>query len=165
MRRSVLLAVAALSGGLALGGCAATPTFASTATPVSSATVDGADATTLDGAKALAQEELNRYGAGDAGGAWDLLDQTSQTAVSRADYIAVHDACPLRALSYTIKSARMETPTQAVITVAYMGTSQAYKVNYEGGQWRWQMQPSDAANYKNGAQADIARLKKLGLCG
>jgi hypothetical protein len=60
-------------------------------------------------AKVLAEAELDRYGAGDASGAWDLLDKSSQATVSRADYVAVHDACPLRALSYTIKSARMQT--------------------------------------------------------
>ena len=126
--------------------------------------VEGADAPTLDGAKALAQEEITRYGAGDAAGAWDLLDAASQAKVSRADYIAVHDACPLRAPAYTIKSARLETPTQAVITVGFLGLSQAYKTNYEHGQWRWQMAPADAAGYKNGAKPKIDDLKKLGLC-
>ena len=128
------------------------------------AAVAGADAPTLEGAKALAQEELDRYAAGDAAGAWDLLDAASQSKVKRTDYIAVHDACPLRAPNYTIKRARRETPSQAVITVEYLGMSQAYKVNFERGQWRWAMQPSDAASYSNGADADIARLKKLGIC-
>jgi hypothetical protein len=41
---------------------------------------------------------------------------------------------------------------------------QAYKVNYEAGQWRWQMAPSDAQGYAKGAQAKISEMKKLGLC-
>jgi hypothetical protein len=164
MHRSGILAAAAI-GGLLLAGCSAAPTPIPAPAPVSSAAVDGADAATIDGAKALAQEELDRYGAGDAAGAWDLLDAVSQAKVSRTDYVAVHDACPLRAPSYTIKSARMESPTQAVITVAYLGTTQAYKVIFENEQWRWQMQPTDASGYKDGPAANIARLKKLGVCG
>src|SRR4051812_289854 len=116
------------------------------------------------GPKALAQAEIDRYGAGDVGGAWDLLDSGSKAKVSRADYIAVHDACPLRAPTYTVKSARLETPTQAVVTIGYLGMGQAYKVNYEAGQWRWQMAPSDAQGYAKGAKAKIAEMKKLGLC-
>jgi hypothetical protein len=128
------------------------------------ASIDGADQQTIDGAKALAQAEIDRYGAGDAGGAWDLLDHTSQTTVSRADYIAVHDACPLRAPTYALKSARLETPTQAVVTIGYLGMALAYKVNYENGQWRWQMASSDLNGYAKGAAAKIAQMKKLGLC-
>jgi hypothetical protein len=60
-----------------------------------------------------------------------------------ADYIAVHDACPLRAPAYSLKNARLETPTQAVITVGFLGMAQAYKVNYETRQW--QRQTSRAA--------------------
>ena len=164
MRCSGIVAVAV---GFLFAGCSAVPNLlpaAVPAVPVSGAAVDGADAATIDGAKALAQEELDRYGAGDAAGAWDLFDEATQAKVSRVDYVAVHDACPLRAPSYTIKSARMESPTQAVITVAYLGTSQAYKVLFENGQWRWQMQPSDAAGYKDGSAANIMRLKRLGVC-
>ena len=84
--------------------------------------------------------------------------------MTRADYIDVHDACPLRAPAYTIKSARLENPNQAVITIGYLGMAQAYKVNYENGQWRWQMAPSDVDSYKGGAPAKIKALKKLGLC-
>ena len=169
MRSSVSLLLAAVAAAVLSSGCAAESAPAPAETSGAAATVDqpavaGAGAPTLEGAKALAQEELDRYGAGDAAGAWDLLDSASQSTVKRADYVAVHEACPLRAPNYTIKSVRLETPTQAVITVAYLGMSQAYKVNYEDGQWRWAMQPSDAASYSQGADADIARLKKLGLC-
>ena len=128
------------------------------------ASVEGADQQTIDGAKALAQAEIDRYAAGDTGGAWDLLDQASQSKVSRADYIAVHNACPLRAPMYALKSARLETPTQAVATISYLGMAQAYKVNYENGEWRWQMAPSDATGYAKGAKAKITEMKKLGLC-
>lgn len=153
---------------LALAGCA-TPAArggppAAAKAPPAAPVVAGSTLPTIEGAKAVAQEEIKRYGAGDAGGAWDLLDTASQAKVSRADYVAVHDACPLRAPQYTITGARLETPTQAVITVSFLITSQAYNVNYEGGRWRWQMRASDAASYAGGAAADIARMKKAGVC-
>jgi hypothetical protein len=159
----------ALACALVLSGCTvsgtAGPDSQSAAIPDNGpASVAGADEPTLDGAKALAQAEIDRYAAGDAGGAWDLLDAASQAKVNRADYIAVHEACPLRAPAYTLKSARLETPTQAVITVGFLGLSQAYKTNYQNGHWRWQMAPSDADEYRVGATAKIAALKKLGLC-
>lgn len=169
MRLSIPLLLATVGSVIVLTGCGSASTSApagsaGVAPVVDSAAVAGSEVSTLDGAKAVAQEELDRYGAGDAAGAWDLLDSASQAKVPRADYIAVHDACPLRAPNYTIKSARLETPTQAVIIVAYLGTTNAYKVNYEAGRWRWAMQPSDAASYQDGVAADIARLKKLGVC-
>jgi hypothetical protein len=158
-----------VAGALVLGSCSiggtATPSSRGAAIPDNGpASVAGADEPTLDGAKALAQAEIDRYAAGDAGGAWDLLDATSQAKVSRADYIAVHEACPLRAPAYTLKSARLEAPAQAVIAVGFLGLAQIYKTNYESGHWRWQMAPSDADEYRGGATAKIAALKKLGLC-
>ncbi len=155
-----------LACAIALSACTASGTAGSNsqnpAIPDNGpASVAGANEPTLDGAKALAQAEIDRYAAGDAGGAWDLLDSTSQAKVSRADYIAVHDTCPLRAPAYTLKSARLETPTQAV---GFLGLSQAYKTNYENGHWRWQMATSDADEYHDGATAKIAALKKLGMC-
>jgi hypothetical protein len=162
-RLAILLASAA-----ALSGCSGNAVLGTPSAPSvpdnGPSSVDRADQQTLDGAKALAQAEIDRYGAGDAGGAWDLLDRGSKARVSRTDYIAVHDACPLRAPAYSVKSARLETPTQAVVTIAYLGMGQAYKVNYEDGQWRWQMAPSDAQGYSKGAPAKITEMRKLGLC-
>ncbi len=114
--------------------------------------------------ESLGAGKIDRYAAGDAGGAWDLLDGASKSKVNRADYIAVHDAFPLRAPAYSLKNARLETPTQAVITVGFLGMAQAYKVNYETRQWRWQMAPSDITGYAKGATAKIAEMKKLGVC-
>ena len=160
---AILLVSAAILSGCSGNAVLGSPSAASVSDNGPSG-VDGADQQTLDGAKALAQAEIDRYGAGDAGGAWDLLDSGSKARVSRADYIAVHNACPLRAPVYTVKSARLETPTHAVVTIGYLGMGQAYKVNHEEGQWRWQMAPSDAQGYSKSATAKITEMKKLGLC-
>lgn len=50
------------------------------------------------------------------------------------------------------------------MTIGYLRMAQAYKVNYEDGQWRWQMASSDLNGYTKGPAARIAEMKKLGLC-
>jgi hypothetical protein len=156
----------------ALAGCAgAVPVAAPTASEGAGSTlvvvetaVPAAADSSLEGAKALAQQEIDRSRAGDVAGAWRLLDSTSQTEVSRADYVTVHEACPLRAPTYVIKSARLESETKAVVTIMYRGMSQAYDVVYEEDQWRWQLPASDAANYKDGAADTIVKMRKIGVC-
>ena len=63
-----------------------------------------------------------------------------------------------------IKSARLESETKAVVTIMYLGMSQAYDVVYEEDQWRWQPPASDTANYKDGAADTIVKLRKIGVC-
>jgi hypothetical protein len=46
----------------------------------------------------------------------------------------------LQAPAYSLKNARLETPTQAVITVGFLGMAQAYKVTVSDQHLRgWQI--------------------------
>ena len=56
--------LALLASGAILSGCSGNLTLPGLpAAPANPAAVEGADAQTIDGAKALAQEEIDRYGA------------------------------------------------------------------------------------------------------
>jgi len=115
---------------------------------------------TLDAAKAAAQTFADAYSAGDIAGSWETWTAEAKTVFNRNDYVRFINSCnPITGLTFTIKTARLENPTTAVVSLERGGFAQAYTIRYEDDAWRFQPSEESMATYRLGVDAAIAKRK------
>lgn len=139
---------------------------ATTAEPTT--TTPPAEPMTEDAARAAAKEQLDAYAAEDYVGAWDMWTAAGQAAISREEYVRLHELCPQTAagVAFEVQSVRLEGDgTSATVRIGRMGAVATFKMHYEQGQWRWQPADDAIAGYAKGVDAVVAERKADGLCG
>jgi len=169
MHKKILIAGIA-TFALALAGCSSKPTIVSggpihTVGPLAAATpTPSAQPKTADAAKVAAQLEVDRYAAGDFGGAWDLWAASAKTLISRDDYKKLLATCvPITGLPFTVKEARLEDG-KAIVNVERASFQFTYTMEYENGAWRFEPDAESIAGYKKGVDKLIADEKASGDC-
>lgn len=120
---------------------------------------------TVEAARAVATEEAAAASSGDWAGAWGLWSAAGKKAISRADYVRLHTECKtITGVPLTVDNVRLEGDTAAVVRISWMGFAFSYTEVYESGQWRWQSNPDDTADYALGVKALIVKKKAAGSC-
>jgi hypothetical protein len=164
MRTAIAGAVVAAA---ALAGCSASasPKAAQTGAQAHSA----APAPTVGSATELrqaAKAEFDAYAAGQYGQAWDLWSAHAKTLISRADYEKLHAECRDSAagVPITIEAVTVTGPT-ASVRISRLGFLAAYTFRWDGGHWRFEPKPADAADYRLGVTALVAKDRTAGFCG
>ncbi|GAA0553994.1 hypothetical protein GCM10010172_40690 [Paractinoplanes ferrugineus] len=128
------------------------------------AAAGGPEPKTVEGAKAAAQTVFDRFSGGDYAGAWDLYTTAGKTAISKADYIKLNQACSRKGLAIQLTSARMEGQDRAVVIAKQLVAAQSYTMLYEDNAWKLEPAKEGLALYKLGAAKAIAAQKKAGTC-
>jgi hypothetical protein len=125
---------------------------------------DDAQPRSVAAAEKVAQEQADRYAAGDFGGAWDLWAEDAQDTISREDYIELGEACLGAGVKIEVTDARLEGDDRAVVRLGVGRFQQAYTVLYEDGAWRWV--PTDEAleDYDGDVDRLIKTMEAKGNC-
>ncbi len=162
-----------VAAGLVLAGCAGggtnaqpadtTSSSSSTSSTISSTPTPTAEPKTATAVKAMAQEEADRYSAGDWEGAWELWTAEGKAAVTAEDYARFHDTCSTSGVPLKVVNVRVQGDV-ATIRIEALGFQQAYKAKYENGAWRWQPNASDLRDYRGGVDKMIKDGKADGSC-
>ena len=114
--------------------------------------------------ESVAQEEADRYAAGDFGGAWDLWAEEAQGTISREDYIELGEACLGAGVRINVTKVRLVGDDRAVVRMGVGRFQQAYTMRYEDGAWRWV--PTDEAleDYDGDVDRLIKTMEAKGNC-
>lgn len=129
----------------------------------SAAPASTAEPKTAAAVKAMAQEEADRYSAGDWEGAWELWTAEGKAAVTAQDYARYHNTCTAPGIPLKVVDVRVSGDV-ATIRLEALGFQLAYKAKYEGGAWRWQPNASDLLDYRGGVDKMIKDAKAEGTC-
>jgi len=160
---TVLVAVlftAGCSGGDSTPAGQTSPPAATTP----AATTPAAEPKTEAAARALAEEASNRFSSGDWAGFWDLLSAADQNLVSREEYIRYREECPgLQGLSRTVEAVRLDGDG-AVARIEVADFRFSYRLAYEDGRWRWELDKDARRDYRKGVDTMIREAKKDGSC-
>ena len=163
-----LLLAAAFTAGCDSGSEAAQNPLSATdvATTTAVSTTPLAEPQTVEAAKALAERQVEAFAAGDYAGTWDMWSAAGKAAISREEYTRIFTECREVAggVPITVKTARLENPTTAVVTIDRLGFGATYTVLYEDGAWRWQPSADSMADFAKGADVIIAERRSRGSC-
>ncbi|MET0451473.1 MAG: hypothetical protein ABW137_06520 [Mycobacterium sp.] len=96
---------------------------------------------TLGAATVAAQENLDRFTAGDFAGVWELMAKTVRDGISQDDFVAFYKTCKKADSSISVTGFRMEGDDEAIVRMN-VGDVEYFRVMlYESG--RWVMKPTD----------------------
>lgn len=155
---TVLVAVL-LTAGCSGGG---SDTAGQTSPPA--ATTTAAEPKTEAAARAFAEEVSGRFSSGDWGGFWDVLSSADQRLVTRDDFLRYHEECPgAQGVARTVEAVRLDGDG-AVVRVGAAGFKFSYRLAYEDGRWRWELDKDARRDYRKGVDALISERKKDGSC-
>jgi hypothetical protein len=142
------------------------PPAGATSTVVPPSPTKAGQPQTVEAAKAAAQAEFDAYAAGDWKGAWDLWTKAGKAAIARDDYARLHVTCKTQTgLTFEITTARLESPTVAVVNWKRLIVAGSHEMHYEDGQWRFQPDAAAMADYAKGVEKMISDRKADDNCG
>jgi hypothetical protein len=162
VRRAVLAALSCAV--LGLSGCTADHP-AGTGGPGSAGSANrAAGVANPEAAGATAQTEFGLLAGGDYGGAWELLSQAAQQSISRADFVAVNTACPLRGVPGEVVAVRPVNDGEVDVDWKRGQQSGTAQLLFVGGAWRYQPDQSTLDSYRLGADKLVAQLRAAHEC-
>jgi outer membrane biogenesis lipoprotein LolB len=115
-------------------------------------------------AREVAQEQADRYAAGDFGGAWDLWADEARDTITREDYVRLGEECLAAGVPVDVTDVRLEGDDRAVVRLGVGTFEQAYTMRYEDGAWRWMPTPEVLEDYDGDVDRLIQQMNDNGQC-
>ena len=160
--------VALFATGLLMIACCACSTSSAVvgrATTTAHATHVMHDDFTLGAATVAAQENIDRFTAGDFAGVWELMAHNVRDGISRDDFVEFYETCKKRGASISVTGVRLEGDDQAIVHMLVDGVERFRIMVYEDGQWL--MKPTDDFADRLGQPLTqiVAEERAIGRCG
>jgi hypothetical protein len=167
--RLVVAVLAALLASMACAACgtshgASGSSVLRTAAAYPTATEGGAPVT-LGAATVAAQENIDRFTAGDFAGVWEHMAQDVREGISQADFVTFYQTCKKPGPRLAVTGVSLEPDGQAIVRMVSHGVERSRFMVYEDGAWNMQATDDFAAHLGQPVQQIIAEEKAAGLCG
>ncbi len=109
------------------------------------------------------QELVDRFAAGDFGGAWLLYDGVTRAGLPKDVFVAMSKACNATGLQIKVTGSRVDGD-EAVVRLGLLGVTDSRTLLYEDGQWRQESEDAQRALFGMTAADAIAARKAAGSC-
>ena len=166
--KSVLASVAALIALIACAACG--PAHGASGSSVvrpaqSDSPTRGADVPeTLAAATAAAQDNIDRFTAGDFAGVWTRMERDVREGITQDDFVRFYQTCKKPGPPISVRGVRLEPGDEAIVLMTIRGVEKSRTMVYEDGIWNMQATDDFASHLGEPVDQIIQEEKAAGLC-
>lgn len=117
-----------------------------------------------DAVRDAAQEQADRYSAGDYAGVYDMWAADARAVISEDEYLKLAATCSGAGADIKVADVRVDGDDKATVRLGVGDFEQAYQMRLEDGAWKWVPTDDSLALYELGADAAIEKQRAEGTC-
>jgi hypothetical protein len=119
---------------------------------------------TLGAATVAAQENLDRFSAGDFGGVWEHMAKDVRDGISKADFVTFYKTCKKPGARLNVTGVRLQPDGQAIVRMVTHGVERSRFMVYEDGAWNMEATDDFASHLGEPLQQIVTEETAAGLC-